>query len=322
MHSGDTVIERTLYINHNTLDESEVGISVCELCEVICEENTFCRECSLWLCVSCAKSHKKIPQTSKHSFSTNTEVNEKCKLQSNNKWMIIKDWKDEVQKKVNHLDKRSEKEAQELHNLQLEIKASADKYRDLIDRKEKNLLDEVAKFYNVNKETNEEQLKAVEQLENEIDIMEKYIDEIKMSTDGQRSSTLVNRLENCFSANSHKLSSVARPVSHQGSLIFDSSEANFAEFGNIGRLRKGRKPHNKTNITRFVVLICLYRPVSSRVKNTKSEVQVLINLYLYNQEQKKRNFYKIDFLIFKFIKIHLIIIKLINCGKSKDPTYF
>ena len=30
----------------------------------------------------------------------------------------------------------------------------------------------------------------------------------------------------------------------------------------------------------------------------------------YNQEQKKRNIGKIDFLIFKFIKIHLIIYQI------------
>ena len=214
--------------------------SRCHVCESPGHVNNFCSSCDLWLCVDCSRNHKRVPLTYSHDLTSGVEINRKCKMEVEEKRELLREWRGKLEAKVLSLREQSVQSNDNHRTLECEIRSAADRLRSCVDRQERQLLEKLGHAKSKVSTRTEGLLKCVAELRDEIDNMEREIDAITNSTDGQTSHSLMTSLDRVVCTGEERLNKVVgeRDMTR---LTFEVSESSLAAMSElkIGHLNEG-----------------------------------------------------------------------------------
>ena len=211
----------------------------CQCCDSIRHGNDFCTTCQMWMCDICSRGHKRIPSTREHDVKSNLDIDRISKAKCEEKRCLVNDFKQKIQAKMSSLRDENKNGSKRRHELTGQIKAVAEKLRKSVDRQEKSLLDQVNLFHDDSKHKIDHLLvKVDEQTHNIIENLEKNIQNIQQTVDGQLNHQRVHELE--------------EKSDHLRDILSDKSKKwqKFETFdGNLETLKIGQLNEGKSLIT-------------------------------------------------------------------------
>ena len=222
--------------------------SRCHVCDVTSHVNNFCSSCDLWLCVGCSRNHKRVPLTYFHDLTSSVEMKRKCTEEGEEKRQLLEEWRGKLDGKVLSLREQSVQSKENHRLLECEIRSAADRLRACVDLQEKQLLEKVGHFQSKSTSRSDGQLKCIDELRVEIDEMEREIDAISASTDGQESQRLMTSLDHDVYTGGEKLNRLIGDKDMK-QLVFEMSESAIAALSGlkIGQLKEGETlPHSSS----------------------------------------------------------------------------
>ena len=210
----------------------------CQCCDNIRHGNDFCATCQMWMCEVCSRGHKRVPATREHDVKSNLDMDRISKAQCEDKRCLVSDFKQKIDVKISSLRDENKNVAKRREELTGQIKAAAEKLRKSVDRQEKLLLDQVHLFHDESKHKIENLLVNIDEHTRIIDNLEKSIQNILQTVDGQLNHQRVNDLEEFFSAKSDQLRDILSDKSKKWQR-FEMFEGNL-ETMKIGQLNEGK----------------------------------------------------------------------------------
>ena len=158
---------------------------ICHGCDVIRHGNDFCETCQMWLCNICSKGHKRFPATGKHVIKTNLDMDRSLKEKFADKSSALRGLKRKIKNKISSLEKDYQAVTAKQQKLTEQIQSAADRFRKLIDKQEKSLIEKVDHFHQESKQRIEDLILKAEEHSLQIERSEEDIQHIQNVVDGQ-----------------------------------------------------------------------------------------------------------------------------------------
>lgn len=227
-------VEKVSTCEQNQTDQ--VATATCGACNDLSPLNSFCEHCSIWLCVTCSKSHSRLPLTSTHPLLSMDDVNIKCKTLVEIGEKALHELEMTNTEKQDILFAQIQQVPENIISLRQKISSAAEEAQKIISEKVTNFLQQVEEFQREEERNLSEKLDAVEETRKELERLQTILGKVKISNDGFQNQVAIKTVENFLNG----LTSFNLKWSQaRSSLAFNSNTNFFHELNNLelGQLR-------------------------------------------------------------------------------------
>ncbi|KAK7483901.1 hypothetical protein BaRGS_00024785 [Batillaria attramentaria] len=121
--------------NGNNNMPAELPGTQCPACEEPKDCEAFCRQCEMWLCASCTRSHGKLPATRDHAVMSLMDINTEGMIDD-----VLTQLCEETDARYDAVLQQCQQVSDQVHKASTQINASAECVRAMVEEKREELL--------------------------------------------------------------------------------------------------------------------------------------------------------------------------------------